>query len=95
MVEQGSHAWPLLPGGELLSPKRQEDHQHPPAAGRRAPPGGGPERTAAQDEYPTVSIMIRVIEFKGMVWNFRLCFEFTSGLDMSVLENFLRLLMLG
>lgn len=55
VVEQRSHVWPLLPGGELLPPKCQEDHHHPPAAGRCAPPGRGPQWTAAQDERPSVS----------------------------------------
>ncbi len=55
VVEQWSHVRPLLPGRELLSPKRQEDHHHPPAAGRCAPRGRDPQRTAAQDEHPTVS----------------------------------------
>ena len=55
VVEQWPHVWPVLPGGELLPPKCQEDHHHPPAAGRCAPPGRGPQWTAAQDERPSVS----------------------------------------
>lgn len=55
VAEQRPHVWPLVPGGELLSPKRKEDHHHPPAAGRCAPPCGGPERTATEDERPPVS----------------------------------------
>ena len=55
LAEQRSHVRPVVTGGELLPPERQEDHGHPPAAGGRTPRAAGSQRPTTQDGRPAVS----------------------------------------